>query len=429
MSNAAPQPKKESQDLGVLKPVATTTAEPFQKKIPREVVINVSADGLRFCCMHLGLIALATPGFVVAIRRLATLTDVDLVSSILCGLSSAFLLPFVFSNTLNGKHNAAYLAAACVCVVISSPNDQPRLACALFLLACGIWRLSIAVRAIVHHHTRRQTGRTLAPHADGLGLPFTRSVEKDSEEFAAIEQLLETMCAPYAFKYPYFELQLAGLYKVENPVLDLAFEQRTIESGEKGNVKLLVHGTTLDSVASILSGGFKLPSKQGMFGTGIYFADCPLKSWQYCRDRHGLMILSDVELGKSRPERSAAPQLGQNGTRDLRPSWFEWLFSGAETCDSVTAVAIEEGGSVRVPEYVIYSPEQAAPRYVLQFRWTRPLKHIKVNINDSTLHEVIPPTMCELVVNLLFGLSTLTAPAVVVVLLAVSQDIYGLDLL
>merc|ERR1712014_499219 len=71
----------------------------------------------------------------------------------------------------------------------------------------------------------------------------------------------------------------------------------------------------------------------------------------------------DVDLGNSRVSKQTASHV--TGTRDLAPGWIDWIF-GAEQADSITAATYEHGGSVRVPEYVIYSPQQTVPRYVFE---------------------------------------------------------------
>jgi len=100
-----------------------------------------------------------------------------------------------------------------------------------------------------------------------------------------------------------------------------------------------------------------------MFGKGVYFANCPLKSWQYCFVP-GLMLVCNVELGHSRLTHGAWSSI--NPDRDLKRGWWGRIF-GRQDYDSITA---SDGpiGCVRVPEFVVYRPEQAAPVYVLKVR-------------------------------------------------------------
>lgn len=68
------------------------------------------------------------------------------------------------------------------------------------------------------------------------------------------------------------------------------------------NVQLLWHGTQIGNVGGILTNGFKLPPRNGMFGRGIYFADRVSKSAQYCGGggpgSKGVLFLCAVNLGK-----------------------------------------------------------------------------------------------------------------------------------
>ena len=88
----------------------------------------------------------------------------------------------------------------------------------------------------------------------------------------------------------------------------------------------LFHGTSEDSARAVVAGGFRLPSSAGMFGRGLYFADCPLKSLQYaslplglgacCGERY--MLVCSVELGHTKLRTSAKNELDPE--IDLKPS-------------------------------------------------------------------------------------------------------------
>lgn len=142
--------------------------------------------------------------------------------------------------------------------------------------------------------------------------------------------------------------------------------------------------------------GFRLPTKKGMFGRGIYFADTPLKSARFApakkgiqkhlrsfatkgfrqgltdlikdRKENGQMLLCDVYLGKTKTLRSSRNNFDPE--RDLKGGWFR-EFTGLGDFDSVYA----PGGwfsAVNVPEYVIYQPLQGIPRYLIEFEYQRP---------------------------------------------------------
>merc|ERR1712113_678199 len=106
----------------------------------------------------------------------------------------------------------------------------------------------------------------------------------------------------------------------------------------------------------IVTDGFRLPSRAGMFGKGIYFADTPLKSWQYSVNKKSrYLLIAEVALGRPMKQSTAR---NINPQTDFRPRAFAWLF-GARRSHSVVALTHEQGGSVRVPEFVVYNPDQA----------------------------------------------------------------------
>eukprot|EP00416_Gambierdiscus_australes_P034937 CAMPEP_0171102480 /NCGR_PEP_ID=MMETSP0766_2-20121228/57959_1 /TAXON_ID=439317 /ORGANISM="Gambierdiscus australes, Strain CAWD 149" /LENGTH=116 /DNA_ID=CAMNT_0011562787 /DNA_START=106 /DNA_END=456 /DNA_ORIENTATION=+ len=108
-----------------------------------------------------------------------------------------------------------------------------------------------------------------------------------------------------------------------------------------------------------------------MFGKGIYFADCPLKSWQYTDGimhvRHGIILLCWVELGK-RPSHQKAAR--NTLTRPPRRSFMEWL-KGEEQYTSVVGDDQSAGGALRVPEYIIYEPAKVQVDYVCEVECAR----------------------------------------------------------
>lgn len=330
---------------------------------PVVLTLNIRLDTVRRALRVVGVASLALPGVALAARRLILGTAVDLLLWSLCTLACAVLAIAAVVCVLRGHLNVAYGTSLLAAAAAAAPFPEPRLVCVSLWLAAGVLRA--AATALVFARWLTATRWTVADlpgrRQKIFRLSFARHVPKDSVEFQSIEAFVGDRCRAYAGKYP-FSLKLVGLHKVMNPALESLFDGRTTESRTE-NVRQLFHGSTLRNTHGILCSGFRLPGKAGMFGAGIYFADCPLKSWQYCRDGRGAVLLCDVDLGNSRAETQATPKV--SGTADLQPGWIAWLF-GAETYDSVTAVAAEEGGSVRVPEYVVYSPGQAVPRYVLQ---------------------------------------------------------------
>merc|ERR1712232_1142960 len=105
----------------------------------------------------------------------------------------------------------------------------------------------------------------------------------------------------------------------------------------------------------------------GMFGKGIYFAQTPLKIWQYSQvSSHDtqFMLVCDVALGTETEMKVAGAPPRKikllNSIRCRSPCCPE--------CDSVTGVTRDHGGSLRALEHVVYNPDQALPRYLLELR-------------------------------------------------------------
>lgn len=202
-----------------------------------------------------------------------------------------------------------------------------------------------------------------------------------------------------------FKLRILNVYALSNEGLVQKHAQALAEMGaDNGEVRMLYHGTSEANARMIASVGFRLPDRPGMFGRGIYFADTPLKSWQYARGKHwnhfsargrsvGFLLVCAVALGRPKEMRQASNSLDpKNG--DLMPkvpdlTWQvkaslglagAWAFIpayralmprvlrayGVPDFDSVEAVPRSSGGAVIVPEFVIYNPERALPLYVLE---------------------------------------------------------------
>jgi len=187
-------------------------------------------------------------------------------------------------------------------------------------------------------------------------LKGVEEVPARSEEFKSVVAAFEDGCKAWADKYP-FSLRLDRVHRKSTSPGALA---RTADG------KRLFHGTKWENAQGILLDGFRLPSHGGMFGKGIYFADCPLKSWQYTDYSAlgpGVMLFCWVEMGKAKHAKRAMTHLSGPPHRNL----FQWL-RGAEKFDSVVGDDHSAGGSLRVPEYIVYDPSRVEVDYVLEIR-------------------------------------------------------------
>jgi len=169
-----------------------------------------------------------------------------------------------------------------------------------------------------------------------------------------------------------FELEVTRIFVIRNPRLEMRFARaREALRSESSNVKELYHGTSRVHARGIVTNGFKLPTQKGMFGKGVYFAGTPLKSWQYSMKGESqgsaakhYMLVCHVALGaETEMPRAGVPR---------RPGWWRALKERRSPfdplCDSVLGLAQDQGGTLRVPEYVVYRPAQALPRYLLELR-------------------------------------------------------------
>lgn len=205
--------------------------------------------------------------------------------------------------------------------------------------------------------------------------PGVTEVDEDSEEFREKRDFFEASCAQYSHKYKIW-LQVVKIYRVD--VGNVGASNRGLlgagaedSIARTSNGRLLFHGTPHDSAKGIIENHFRLPTHAGMFGKGIYFADCPLKSFQYTGGqmwiKNGLILMCWVELGHSKNEKTAR----KSYTDAPRRTFTEWL-TKKPVYESVTGTTHEEGGSLRVPEYIIYKPAQAQVDYIFDVRSVLP---------------------------------------------------------
>lgn len=165
-----------------------------------------------------------------------------------------------------------------------------------------------------------------------------------------------------------FELEVVRVFELSNPGLEQRFRliQNRLNS-EDPQIKQLYHGTSWEHARDIIANGFKLPKHNGMFGKGIYFAGTPLKSWQYSNiSFHStqFMLVCDVALGCAAEQNQAGPPPSRRQLLNIVRCQRVHL----PACDSVTGLSHDQGGILRVQEHVVYHPDQALPRYLLELR-------------------------------------------------------------
>ncbi|PAA78799.1 hypothetical protein BOX15_Mlig029304g1 [Macrostomum lignano] len=150
---------------------------------------------------------------------------------------------------------------------------------------------------------------------------------------------------------------ILSIEKIENPALDRRLLDVSSQLVKKDAVpELFFHGTRNAIAELIIKEGFKVGSS-GMYGAGIYFATDTTKSIQYCRESGTMsLLLCDVLLGRTMVCDKPQNHLNLSAV------------NGADY-DSVFARRNTKGtGGVLNDEYIVYRPEQAAPRYLIRFQ-------------------------------------------------------------
>merc|ERR1712048_171599 len=173
--------------------------------------------------------------------------------------------------------------------------------------------------------------------------------------------------------------------------------QQESQAAHLGAPTKLFHGTSMENALKIVKSGFQLPTKKGMFGRGVYFADTPLKSatfspenvdlreriqrlagsvqekgfaegllhWAKGRKRGGQMLLCDVYLGKAKTLRRSCRDFDPDA--DLKGGFFREL-TGLGDYNSAYAPA-GWFAAVNVPEYIVYQAHQGIPKYLIEFQY------------------------------------------------------------
>eukprot|EP00931_Biecheleriopsis_adriatica_P102793 TRINITY_DN77722_c0_g1_i1.p1 TRINITY_DN77722_c0_g1~~TRINITY_DN77722_c0_g1_i1.p1 ORF type:complete len:456 (+),score=82.62 TRINITY_DN77722_c0_g1_i1:44-1411(+) len=227
-----------------------------------------------------------------------------------------------------------------------------------------------AIFLLVFMCTRIYMRLVLPQHTDPATWPYTLKVDNESEEFRSQADFFLASTVPWEHKYD-FKLRVKNLYRIERP----STAEHRLPAAVATGSRRLFHGTQWEAAMGIVCDGFRLPSNAGMFGKGLYFADCPLKCWRYCfpskqmsitlprlTGRGGFVFMCWVDLGKVREEKEARPQLsGYN-----RNGWWAWLTRQRGAYDSVVGVTEEDGGALRVPEYIVYEPGQVRLAYLFE---------------------------------------------------------------
>lgn len=235
--------------------------------------------------------------------------------------------------------------------------------------------------------------------------PVLEEVCRGSREWLDVEQLVNQRSEAHS-NYYQRDIQIVSVLRISQLEFWQDIERQA--TADYGNPTRLFHGTSQDAARRIVVSGFTLPTRPGMYGKGIYFAECPLKSDLYAPGRQSgncccccddllaslsgrprterladkVMLLCDVYLGNMR--RFSHPQTDLTAARDLRPSRHEQVVNccycccnepsydsayapGRPFCCGQPTSCCDCCFAVNVSEFVIYHHTQAIPRYWIKF--------------------------------------------------------------
>lgn len=219
--------------------------------------------------------------------------------------------------------------------------------------------------------------------------PGVDEVFRHDPVWVGIENMINERSKAYTSKYK-FNLRVKKLWRVR---MCGSLQQQEAEAKLFGEPTQLFHGTSMENALKIAKSGFQIPTKKGMFGRGVYFADTPLKSANFApenlylidhvqrfakkglqrglydmikgRREVGQMLLCDVYLGRTKTLRRACNNFDPE--IDLKGGWFRELV-GLGDYNSACAPG-GWFGAVNVPEYIVYQPHQGVPKYLIEFEY------------------------------------------------------------
>ena len=260
----------------------------------------------------------------------------------------------------DGRHSILFigcLAALCACVASATSLHSP-----------GLWSPPAGILGFVSFVYLVESIWLFAHRPPPPAQWASLERVTDPYDRARLLELVATTSQEHAQKYD-FDVKVVELHRVitaEHRARFDAYCAKLQARGKESNVELLFHGTSADGARSICEGDFRLPTFHrhgGMFGSGVYFANCPLKSMQYCTRhpylRARTMLLCDVALGRTLQEtKQARPRMSAENLKRMStseaatsappPSAEPPSASTQLSYNSITATRV-----VRVPEFVV----------------------------------------------------------------------------
>ena len=216
-------------------------------------------------------------------------------------------------------------------------------------------------------------------------------INKQSPEFASVCDKTIKYTKPSHNWYP----EIYKVEKVHNSFLELEFEKEKI-NGFGTFVDTKFHGTDDVGVIGITTNGFRLPSKAGMFGAGIYFATDSSKSAQTIYTKgSGKLLLCDVFLGDSLTI----------GTEQERRKFVRGvnLLESLSVLEKDSVFAPQATELLQNDEFIIFNPCQALTKYIIHYKDSSSAKSCSdnfferkkfvdrrnINISDPYYHDFV----------------------------------------
>lgn len=163
-------------------------------------------------------------------------------------------------------------------------------------------------------------------------------------------------------------------YKRGLTLIDIFEVVWTHPFGDSKKNTLLLHGSPLANWKSIINGGMRLPSHAGMFGAGIYFANCFGKSYGYVRpsgtNQNICLGLFEVKLGNMLKLQQANNTLNRNTLDSKYDSVWGQGTSSYDQFDELDGAKLYKHRVTKTKtallhdEFIIYNPALCRLRYL-----------------------------------------------------------------